>query len=205
MKHMRFVLTASAIMLLIAGLALTSCNKADAGYDDMASQISSATATPTDSSIPSYVMPEEVSEAEANMFMANIDANATDEHDLGGFTVKTAGGTVSIHTADGMKAASFKLEGGKMVPAGGQPMDNQVKSTYSGPEGDNYTAFHVYPASHKAGDGMKPFFAVDHDGGQVTITPGKDITITSRKSRGKTRKGSGSGGCGSGATGGGGG
>ena len=53
---------------------------------------------------------------------------------------------------------------------------------------------------------MKPFFAVDHDGGQVTITPGKDITVNARKSRGKTRKGTGgSQGCGSGSAGGGGG
>ena len=205
MKHTRLFLIALAILALaIGGFALSSCTEADAGYDDFASQISSAPGTsPTsDNSVPSFVLPDEVT-GESEVLMANVDFGTSEEYDLGRYKIATANGTLTVYTADGMKAASFKMNGGKMVPTGTQPMENQALPVYSGPPGDSFSSFHIYPGSHETGDGMQPFFGIDHDGGQVTITPGEDISIPSRKSRGHTREGGGSGGCSTGSSGGG--
>lgn len=206
MRHLKLKLSLILVACLVTGLAFsTSCTDADASYDDFAAQISSTSGTMDTAETPEFVLPTEIQE-EDSILMASVEFGKTAEHELGEYALKTHGQKLDVYTPDGKLAGSFKMDGGKLVPEGKQPMDNQVKATYSGPPGDKYTAFRVYPGNHKTGDGMKPYFEIDHNAGQVTLTPGKDVEFTKYgKSRGTKKDKSGpSGSCGTGGGGGGG-
>lgn len=206
MKYLELNLTALLVICLIATLAIsTGCTEAGAGNAPLAANaMSSSVASET----PSFVLPADLNVEESSILTASVEFGSNEEKDLGDFALKVHGNNLDVMTADGKKAASFHLDGGKMVPDKTQPMGNQVKSVYSGPAGDNYSQFRVYPASHKTGDGMKPYFEIDHNSGAIGLTPGKNVTIKSRgSSRGKrnTNTGSAGGGCGTGGDTGGGG
>lgn len=125
---------------------------------------------------------------------AFIDFSQDGEYALTGASLKNTGNSLNVFDADGNQIGSFNIgSDGTMVPAAAQPAGNVVKSSYSGPPGDTYSKYRIYPASYDNNKRVTPLMAVDHSYGYVSITHGGDISRKSARSYLKTHSSIGSG------------
>jgi len=137
-------------------------------------------------------------EEDSEKLCATVDFSQSGEIALAVCSLKVHGGrNLDVYDLKGNKLASFKLDGnGKLVPGSSQPSGNIVKSAYSGPPGDLYSCYRVYPSNYKTGSGIEPYIAIDHCNGCVNVTPGDQVTRTHARSRGEDRRRGGSAGAG---------
>lgn len=112
-----------------------------------------------------------------------VDFNKDGEYILVGGSVKNTGNSLSIFDVAGIQVGSFEIDAaGKMVPTSTQPNDNVVKSAYSGPPGDSYSKYTIYPASYRNDKSIQPLIAVENSNGSVSIAIGDDLDRKRAKS-----------------------
>jgi hypothetical protein len=142
---------------------------------------------------------------------ASVDFGKSSETVLDPCTLKVANGKLSV-SAGGSTIGVFTLDGdGRMVPAGSQPNGNKIMAAYSGPPGDKFTSYKIFPSNYEKGSGVAPLLAIDHDNGNVSVKSAAELVKTGVKSDYNNRKNkydggtSVGGGCSTGGSGGGGG
>lgn len=145
---------------LAGGLACSGCGMADVIFEDC----------------------PECGNADA-VLTAFVDFSQDGEYELTGATLKNTGNSLDVFDAEGNQIGAFNINSeGMMVPAETQPSGNVIKSAYSGPPGDTYTMYRVYPVPDSSVESPRPLLAIDHIDGNITITPGSEIVRKNSKS-----------------------
>ncbi len=101
------------------------------------------------------------------------------EVDNGKLIVSAGGSTIGVFTLDG---------DGKMVPAGSQPNGNKIKTAYSGPPGDKFTSYKIFPSNYEKGSGVAALLAIDHNNGNISVKSAAELIKASAKSDYNSRK-----------------
>lgn len=119
---------------------------------------------------------------------ASVDFSKNSEATLDPCTLEVENGKLLV-SAGGSTIGVFTLDGdGRMVPAGSQPNGNKIKAAYSGPPGDKFTSYKIFPSNYEKGSGVAPLLAIDYDNGTVSVKSAAELAKAGIKSDYNTRK-----------------